>query len=353
MLRNAKLAALRFLKRAGVFEAVAESQWRRKRLLILCYHGISLEDEHRWRPALYLAPQLLEQRLQALRASRCSILPLAEALGRLQARELPPRSVAVTFDDGTYDFYRQAYPLLMTYAIPVTVYQTTYYSDHPMPVFNLICSYMLWKRRTEKLEPIPELGLSEGMDLNTELGRHRIVRRLVEQTERENLTGRQKNEVAERLARGLGIDYAELRAKRILQLMNAREVAEIASQGVDVQLHTHRHRTPENEALFRREIVDNRQRIRTMTGKCADHFCYPGGVYRQQFPAWLKQEAVVSATTCDPGLATREDNPFFLSRFVDTSGRTPLEFESWLTGLGAMMAVRRTAPQRYIVPKDA
>ena len=92
---------------------------------------------------------------------------------------------------------------------------------------------MLWKRRT---------------------GRHRIVRRLVERTERENLTVRQKNEVAERLARGLGIDYAELTAKRILQLMNARELAEIASHGVDVQLHAHRHRTPENEALFRREI---------------------------------------------------------------------------------------------------
>ena len=352
MLRNAKLAALRFLKSAGAFEAVADSKWRRERLLILCYHGISLADEHRWRPALYLAPQVLEQRLQALHASRCSILPLGEALARLQARELPPRSVAVTFDDWTYDFYRQAYPLLKKYAVPVTVYQTTYYAENAMPVFNLICSYMLWKRRTEKLEPIPELGLTGPMDLTTELGRHKIVRSLVERAERQNLTGREKNEVADRLARGLAIDYPELTARRLLQLMNAREVAEIASDGVDVQLHTHRHRTPEDETLFRREIVDNRQRIRTMTGKCADHFCYPGGVYRKEFPAWLKQEAVVSATTCDAGLATPKDNPFFLSRFVDTSGRTPLEFESWLTGLGAMMAVRRAAPQRYIVPQD-
>ena len=47
----------------------------------------------------------------------------------------------------------------------------------------------------------------------------------------------------------LGIDYAELAAKRILQLMNAREVAEVATNGVDVQLHTHRHRTPEDGKL--------------------------------------------------------------------------------------------------------
>lgn len=158
MLRNAKLAALQFLKSAGVFEAVANSNWRRNRLLILCYHGVSLEDEHQWRPALYLPQQILEQRLESLRAMHCSVLPLEEALQRVKARDLPPRSVAVTFDDGTYDFYRQAYPLLTKYEIPVTVYQTTYYSDNPMPVFNLICSYMLWNRRSEKLNPVPELG---------------------------------------------------------------------------------------------------------------------------------------------------------------------------------------------------
>ena len=54
MLRKAKLATLGLLRSAGAFELVANSKWRRERLLILCYHGISLEDEHQWRPALYM-----------------------------------------------------------------------------------------------------------------------------------------------------------------------------------------------------------------------------------------------------------------------------------------------------------
>jgi peptidoglycan/xylan/chitin deacetylase (PgdA/CDA1 family) len=352
MLRNAKLAALALLRSVGAFEAVANSQWRRDRLLILCYHGTSLEDEHQWRPALYLAPQLLEVRLQTLRATRCSMLPLGEALQRLQARDLPPRSVAVTFDDGTYDFYRQAYPLLKKYDIPVTVYQTTYYTDNPMPVFNLICSYMLWKRRTEQLGPVPELGLTQAVDLCTHLGRHQVVRSLVERAERKNLTGREKNEIAQRLATSLGMDYAALTATRILQLMNAHEVAEIAKEGVDVQLHTHRHRTPEDEDLFRREIADNRQRIQSLIGQGARHFCYPSGVYRREFVSWLEKEGVLSATTCDAGLAKPGDNPFLLSRFVDTTGRTQVEFESWLSGLGALIAFRRAATQSYSVPED-
>src|SRR5579864_1517506 len=148
MVRQLKLALLRTLKTAGIFEVVANTRWRTQRLLILCYHGISLEDEHLWRPRLYMPLSMFEERLKSLRTMGCSVLPLAEALRRLQTNDLPPRSVAVTFDDGTYDFYRQAFSLLKNYGIPVTVYQTTYYTDNPMPVFNLICSYMLWKRST-------------------------------------------------------------------------------------------------------------------------------------------------------------------------------------------------------------
>ena len=352
MLRNTKLAALGALRGAGVFNLLADSNWRRNRLLILCYHGTSLEDEHQWRPALYLSPHTLEQRLQVLQSMRCSVLPLGEALERLQARDLPPRSVAVTFDDGMYDFYRQARPLLSKYSIPVTVYQTTYYSDHAMPIFNLICSYMLWKRRADQPPPVPELGLNEPMNLRTELGRHRVVRSLIELSVRDHLTGVQKNEIAARLAEVLGIDYAALTSKRILQLMSADEISEIAKDGIDVQLHTHRHRTPEDEGLFRREIVENRQRIQSFTGNDARHFCYPSGVYRSEFFSWLEKENVLSATTCDVGLAQPGDNPLLLSRFVDTSARTKLEFESWVSGVGALIAFRKVAPQRYIIPRD-
>ncbi len=352
MRRKIKLVTLDLLRDTGVFNLVANSNWRRERLLVLCYHGIALEDEHLWRPQLYMQAELLEKRLEVLRAMRCSVLALGEALGQLRSRDLPPRSVAITFDDGTYDFYKQAWPLLKKHDFPVTVYQTTYYTDHEMPIFNLICSYMLWKRRGEQSVEARELGFSEPMDLRTELERHRIVRSLIELSERENLNGRQKNELAGRLAANLGLDYAELAAKRILQLMNARELAEVGSNGVDVQLHTHRHRTPGDEASFRKEITENRERIRTLTGHEASHFCYPSGVYQKAFIGWLEKENVVSATTCDAGLADWHDDPYLLPRFVDTSGRSTLEFESWLSGVGSLLALRRAASQRYIVVEE-
>jgi peptidoglycan/xylan/chitin deacetylase (PgdA/CDA1 family) len=352
MLRTAKLSALALLKHSGVFRLAANSQWRRRRLLILCYHGIALDDEHHWRPQLYMPKELLEQRFQLLRSLQCSVLPLADAVTRVEAGNLPPRSVVLTFDDGTYDFYKQAWPLLKKYRFPATVYQTTYYVDRELPVFNLFCSYLLWRRREAQLPALRELGLMEDMDLRTEAARHRIVRGLVDLSAREKLNGFQKNEIVKRLATVLGIDYNALAARRILQLMNAREIAEVAGSEVDVQLHTHRHRTPDDETSFRREIAENRDCLEASTKKQAMHFCYPGGVYREEFADWLRKEKVVSATTCDAGLADRTSNQFLLPRLVDTSLRTQLEFESWVTGVGSVIAVRKAATQRYVPRED-
>jgi peptidoglycan/xylan/chitin deacetylase (PgdA/CDA1 family) len=348
MLRSAKLVTLSLLRSSGMFRVVANSRWRQKRLLILCYHGISLEDEHLWRPSFYMDPQKLEQHLELLKRGHYSVLPLTEALPLLRAGTLPPRSVVITFDDGAHDFYRQAYPRLMNYGYPVTVYLTTYYTSCELPVFNLICSYMLWKVRGEVISNGAEIGLNGPLDLRTETGRHEIVCRLTEMTEREHMTGRQKDAAAAGLARFLKLDFDSLKSKRILQLMNAHEVQEIARTGVDIQLHTHRHRTPEEEAPFRREIQDNRACIRELISREAVHFCYPSGVYRPKFLPWLKEEHVVSATTCDAGLATRRSESLLLPRFIDNQNRRQIEFESWLTGVGDLLAVRRAATQRYI-----
>lgn len=345
MLRPLKLATLGALRGSGIFRWVTNSGWRNERLLILCYHGTSLEDEHSWRPELYIRPQKLEQRFESLKKGQYSVLPLGEALQRLQTGTLPPRSVALTFDDGGYDFFRQAYPLLKHYGFPVTVYQTTYYTRVERPVFNLICSYMLWMRRGEVIADGEGLALRNPLDLRTEASRSAVVRDLIESSEREPRSGLEKDEIAAQLARVLEIDYDRLRAKRILQLMNERELQEISRNGIDVQLHTHRHRTPDDETLFRKEIQENRLMIHKTTATEPVHFCYPSGVHLPAFLPWLRKENVVSATTCDVGLAERRSESLLLPRFIDHENRTQLEFESWITGVGDLLAVRRKASE--------
>jgi peptidoglycan/xylan/chitin deacetylase (PgdA/CDA1 family) len=347
MRRQLRRAALTTLKSCGAFGVVRESAWRRQRLLILCYHGVSLDDEHEWRPYLYLSPQRIEQRLDILARGKYSVLPLAEALERLYKKDLPPRSVALTFDDGTFDFYARAWPALKQRGFPATVYLTTYYSEVRLPIFNLICSYMLWKARNQGSVDLSEFGLQRRVVLGSSESRESAVNEIMQWADRQDLSGQQKDQVAARIAERLHIDYEDIRRRRILQLMTNEEVSQLAGQGVDFQLHTHRHRTPQDEELFRREIRDNREHISQIIPGVREHFCYPSGAWRPEFVNWLHREEIISAATCDTGFASSESNPLLLPRFVDTSARTDLEFQSWLDGVGHFLSRRRRARHAY------
>ena len=74
MLKRVKQGLLGTARAIGALRGVADSSWRRNRLLILCYHSASLEQEHIWRPALYFQPDALEQRLRQIEAMRCAVL---------------------------------------------------------------------------------------------------------------------------------------------------------------------------------------------------------------------------------------------------------------------------------------
>src|SRR4029078_6155684 len=98
----------------GITSRVASSEWRRRRLLILCYHGIARFDEHLWHPNLYLSSRAFARRMKLLRATRCAVLPLDEAVERMYRDDLPERAVVLTFDDGYYDFAAGALPTVET-----------------------------------------------------------------------------------------------------------------------------------------------------------------------------------------------------------------------------------------------
>lgn len=335
-LRRLKRVSLRAIQSLGGFELLLDSAWRRKRLLILCYHGVSIDDEHEWSPSLYMSPADLRTRLDILRASRCAVLPLGEAVDRLYRGTLPQRSVVMTFDDGYFDFYRQAYPLLREFDMPATVYLTTLRCGVDHPIFRLVVRYMLWKARGRMIEKDAALG-GTTFDLRSEDGRSHALTAVLDVAERDGLDIEGKHRLAGHLGARLGVDYDRLASRRLLTIMTPEEVRELASRGVDFQLHTHTHTAPREVARFEREIARNREAIEGMTGQPASHFCYPSGLYRPEFLPWLERGSVMSATTCDPGLASARSNRLLLPRFVDMTGVSPLEFRAWISGAAGFM----------------
>ena len=352
MLKKLKLAVLSAADATGMSAIALKTNWRKQKLLILCYHGISLEDEHEWNGGLYMSPALLRRRFEHLKKSGCNVLPLSDAIRRLYAGELPPRAVAITFDDGFYDFYAKALPLANEFGFPLTVYLTTYYSYFNRPVFDPALNYILWKGRGQRLQ-LPGV-VPDPLTLNDDsVGM--LGSRLYEFVAELGYGGEEKNDFLQKLAGSLRVDFDAMCAKRLLHLMTPMEVAAASAAGTDVELHTHRHRVSRERQQFEREIRDNRERIETITGKSAEHFCFPSGFFLPEYSAWLKELKVVSATTCIPGIATRASSSLLLPRLVDTASVTDVEFGGWVSGLASLLPQRKFVmdTRSYLAPAPA
>ncbi len=324
----------------GAGQAVArvmDSGWRAGRLLILCYHGVSTWDEHLWNDDLYLSPDAFRQRLSVLRRWNCNVLRLADALPRLFAGSLPPRAVCLTFDDGGVDFAASALPILREFGYPATVYLTTFYSGRREPVFTGGCHYIAWRGRAATVD-LGKLtgGPEQRVDLGFREAQDRAAALLRRHADAKRLSADQRRELLTAFAAAVDVDFDELVERRMLQIMEPEEVREAARAGIDIELHTHRHRTPGDRALFQKELQDNRLEIEKLTGRSPSHFCYPSGVCRPEFLPWLEEAGVVSATTTQPGLAKRTTHPLLLPRFVDTGSVSEVEFEAWVSGAAAV-----------------
>src|SRR5215831_10878629 len=193
MLKKLKQVTLRSLKSTGVSALVQDSRWRRQRLLILAYHGISMIDEHEWNGSQYISPETLRTRLHQLQRSRCTVLPLAEAVERLYQKDLPDRAVALTFDDGFADFYHRAFPLISDVGFPVTLYLTTFYSYYNRPVFDLMCAYLLWRGRARTLQAKEFIGQEARINLATNDAREAVLKKIRDLAAHQNLSAAEKD----------------------------------------------------------------------------------------------------------------------------------------------------------------
>jgi peptidoglycan/xylan/chitin deacetylase (PgdA/CDA1 family) len=113
------------VKRAGAasFRTLPRRRSPGRRVIGLCYHSVH--------PTLRFAsatPELFERHLVWLAAS-CEVIAFRNLLdAATQPADRRP-AVAITFDDGYADNYEFAFPLLMKYQMPATIFVTVGLSD--------------------------------------------------------------------------------------------------------------------------------------------------------------------------------------------------------------------------------
>lgn len=85
---------------------------------ILMYHSVG-----RNLGRLTVSPEQFRYQMDWLKSDGYNVLRLRELYNHLAAgRSLPPKSIALTFDDGYIDNYLHAYPILQRYNFPATIF---------------------------------------------------------------------------------------------------------------------------------------------------------------------------------------------------------------------------------------
>lgn len=310
----------------------------RKRLRILAYHGFSLRDEAEFRSKLFINPLTFERRLDILRHQGYRVTTLDQAFDELQRQQLAPDTVVITIDDGYASTLSVAAPLLYARGYPATVYLTSYHMQTQTPVFDLLVGYLIWKTQVPSVAlSWPNNSATVVMPLDTSVAKDKaadavIARGHAMQSEAERVA------LSRALASALHMDIDEVLAGEAFRLMTTAEAQAIRALGIEIGLHTHRHRFPPNDLEdCRREIADNMAYLTREIGVSPRHFCYPSGVYEAvQWPL-LADAGLASATTCDTGLARNGDPPFGLRRFLDGEMVSEIEFEAEVSGFADIL----------------
>lgn len=348
-----KLATLRTLRALGVLALCR--RLTRRRLRVLAYHGFELVDEAAFRPAMFMKRETFKRRLQLIQHMGFQVVTLDTAVGQLQRGQLEPDQLVITIDDGWASFALLAQPELQRHGFPSTLYVTTYYVQHPSPVFTMAVQYLFWKASREVIEFQGVPWAADGAVLREDATALEQIMWQAIQYGEQRCNQAQRDALCADLGRRLGVPFHDVVHSRCLHLMTPEELRTAQNDGVAIELHTHRHRFPQDdEAACRREIEDNRQALQGWIGRRPDHFCYPSGNWARSQVPWLEEMGVKSATTCDPGLNSNRSSPHALQRILDSEDMHELEFEAALSGFNDLLRrLRRHGWARWVPPEHS
>jgi peptidoglycan/xylan/chitin deacetylase (PgdA/CDA1 family) len=322
-------------RKAGLFSLARKST--ANVLRILCYHGFSLDDEHKYSPGMFVSANTLRSRMRLLRNQGYRILTLDEGVERLRTGTLEPDSVVITTDDGFYGTLALGAPIFHEFGYPSTLYITTYYLQHQTPVYNFLLINMFLRSDREWVElahlapGIPPRIKVRGRPTTDD--NWRLVARAID----DHYAVELRDAVYQEVGQALGVDYKRLRDARMYHLLAPHELREVEKFGVDIQLHTHRHQLPEDEPTIRYEILRNREVLRELCSSRLDHLCYPSGDWREAHIPLLQSLGIKSATTCDIGNNRPGTHPLKLYRFLDRDNISTLRFEAEISGYMPLM----------------
>jgi len=285
---------------------------------ILMYHGFSQSSENKGLTNFegkHINIDIFEEHLK-LFAKYCTPISLDDLILK---DKLPSNPIVLTFDDGYKNNYTYAFPLLMKYKVPATIFVTTGFVDHT--------NYM-W---TDRLEFIIDNTHSKHIDILWENSRLTFELSTYEQKIKtissiknylKTLSESKKLSFLDKLQEDLEIEYDWDKIPSLLLPLTWDEIREMRECGlISIGSHTVTHSilsrcTYEEQ---QKELMLSRQRITEELKEDCILFAYPNGQiidYNQETMKLLRELGYLGAVTTVVGYINNSNiDNFQLNRF--------------------------------------
>jgi peptidoglycan/xylan/chitin deacetylase (PgdA/CDA1 family) len=306
----------------------------RHAVMIIGWHGVSLEREHERFSSLFIRPESLRRRLAFL-ARHYTVIDLDELALQHASGTFKPRQVVLTFDDGFENFHVAAAPILREYSMPATNYIVSEYLE------TGAANYRMMVRDVVRLAPARQnaVTLPEGTTIPPTSGQMALESAALKEFDARGPALTARASYVDALGRVLAVDTQGLLAGRIWHSMAPGTVRSLAQEGFAMQLHTHSHfNVVEHADVAGEQIRLNRAAVEETTGRPAPHFCYPSGRWTKSIWPTLEREGVKTATTTRTGPNFSSTPLLALRRLMNGEDRTQLEFEFELSNLRWLLA---------------
>lgn len=242
------------------------------------------------------------------------VLPLDEAVARLQHGDLPSRALSITFDDGYADNHDVALPILQRHGLQAMFYIATGFLDGGR-MFNDTVIEAVRSSRQPVLD-LAGLGLDglATLPLGDWDQRRAAVQAVLKAVKHRPIDERLRlvAAVADR-AGGVLPDNLMMRSDQVRALHRA---------GMQIGAHTVSHPILAvlDAAAARQEIDRSRRALEALLDARVGHFAYPNGVPGRDFTpetaGLVRELGFDSAVTTGWGAARRGTDPFQLPRFT-------------------------------------
>jgi peptidoglycan/xylan/chitin deacetylase (PgdA/CDA1 family) len=277
-------------------------------------------------------------------ARRCRVLPLDEIVERITAgRALPPRAVAITFDDGFRNNGTVAYPILEQLGLPATVFLITgLVGSRDTPWADRLFHAVARSRRLR-------LDLSAHgagrWALHTRASRTRTGVALVEHLKMVDPARRRRllDDVAEQLSADLAAVLA--RTDGPCAMLTPPEIARLSGDGLmsfGAHTHTHEILTRMPLAAAADEIRRSKAAVEELTGRPVHAFAYPNGTATDWNDAIRDEVSLVGfrcAFVSGGGRIGRVFDPYALTRIGIGPIQSRWRFRLKLTGAVDVAAI--------------